>query len=119
MPKLSEVLSGEATIPVFFGDVELTITYDPNEYTADAEARWREADKEGKAAGLAVDFVASLVKRWDLQEDETGKTVSLDEKRLGTVSTLVLDAVIGAIFEDVSKSGKGQNRAERRAKKHS
>lgn len=114
MPKLHEVVGGarEASFPI--NNVMISLIYDPNQYTPEKEAIWRQYEREGSSGPMVVSFLAELVTWWDLEEDDSDENIKITEERLGRMSMVVLGAVLNGILADIQGGG-GGNRAARRA----
>jgi len=67
--KMHEMARGEATAMFNWEGHTIHVTFNPNDYTAQAEAEWTEVATTTMGGETACAFVKKLVKKWDVYGD--------------------------------------------------
>lgn len=67
--QMFEILEGEKHSQIIWNNNVINFAYDPNKYTAQAEAEWQRISMSQWAGEMACAFIERLVISWDLMGD--------------------------------------------------
>src|SRR5688500_5899532 len=101
MPKLSELLKNQVTLPVPYRGTVISITYKPESVTSEQRAalQKRVADGEIKADELDAAMLADTLTRWDLTDD-VDAPCELSFSTCKGLSTGLQMVLLNAIYDD-------------------
>lgn len=88
------------------GNDILTLTYDPNKFTADLEARVQELSEDGAAIRSLAVLLADLIVGWDVV-DANDQAIAPSADFLGTLGVPVLRRISEAIGENENPNASG------------
>jgi hypothetical protein len=117
--KLSQIAAKTASITLWFGEDSLTIEYYPNLITDELILGWEEAQSRGEAN--TADYIQSnneaflsLIKSWDLLEDDDVTPIPLTKERMLTVPSVIKGHIMQTIMEEMRNPEVSKPRIKKR-----
>lgn len=100
MPKLSAVITDQATVSVELGGEPVTVTYRPRAMTPELQERIGAAEGVAGIKAALYGPVAELLVSWDVTQDDGTPIDVKDEEALRSIPSQLLLAVLRGVLQD-------------------